>query len=82
MTVALRPDTPKDLIRSLIVADISPLRGRLSPEMLTYIDALIEIERSGKYKSKKEAFEALKDVEKVRLSTRSSEVSHLKDIAC
>ena len=66
MTAALQPDTPKDLIKQLIVADISPLRGSLSPEFRRYIDALLEIEKEGKVKSRKEAFEALGRVEKVR----------------
>ena len=67
MATALHPDTPKDLIKHLIVADISPIRGRLSPEFQMYIDALIEIERKGEIKSRKDAFEALESVEKVSL---------------
>lgn len=73
MTLALHPDTPKDLIRNLIIADISPLRGRLSPEMPKYVDALLDIERSGRCKTKKEAFAALEPFEKVSIAKTSEE---------
>ena len=32
MTVALDPDLPRELLAHLIVADIAPARGALSPE--------------------------------------------------
>ncbi|EJD06742.1 alpha/beta-hydrolase [Fomitiporia mediterranea MF3/22] len=63
MTLALRPDLPKCLISHLIVADISPLKGKLSVEFRRYLDGMINLEKNGNIKTKKEAFEALHEVE-------------------
>lgn len=62
MTVALDQDRPPDLISSLVVADISPIRGRISPEFQNYADGMIQLEKLG-VKSRKEAFDKLSEYE-------------------
>ncbi|EIM90889.1 alpha/beta-hydrolase, partial [Stereum hirsutum FP-91666 SS1] len=54
MTVALSSSLPSDLIKSLIVADIAPSRGRLSPDFEMYLQAMHKIE-DAKLKTRKEA---------------------------
>lgn len=66
MALALNPDLPKDILSTLIVADISPLRGRLSGEFRKYLDGMIKLEKEGTASTKKEAFEALEEIEEVR----------------
>ncbi|KAI0775269.1 alpha/beta-hydrolase [Trametes elegans] len=46
MTVALSPDLPSNLLAHLIVADIAPARGALSPEFQGYIRGMKQIEAS------------------------------------
>ena len=46
MTVALHPDLPHDLLAHLLVADIAPAKGALSPEFQGYVDAMKKIEDS------------------------------------
>ena len=46
MTVTLSPDLPEGLISHLIVADIAPSRGALSPEFQGYVEAMKKIEDS------------------------------------
>ncbi|GBE84401.1 alpha/beta-hydrolase [Sparassis latifolia] len=63
MTVALSPETPPDLLRHLIVADIAPSRGALSPEFSDYVIAMQTIEER-KVTSRKEAQDILSEYEK------------------
>ena len=46
MSVALSPELPEGLLSHLILADIAPSKGRLSPEFQGYIDAMKKIEES------------------------------------
>lgn len=64
MSVALSPECPADL-RHLIVADIAPSKGPLSPEFSAYVEALRKIEAS-KVASRKEAQDILRPYEQVR----------------
>lgn len=65
MSFALNPDLPQNLLSNLIVADIAPSRGDLSPEFMGYVDGMRKIE-SSKVSSRKEAQEILSEYEKVR----------------
>jgi len=62
MAVALDRDRPQDLLSSLVVADISPIRGKISPEFQNYADGMIQLEKMG-VKSRKEAFDILAEYE-------------------
>ncbi|KZT02577.1 alpha/beta-hydrolase [Laetiporus sulphureus 93-53] len=62
MTVALNPELPQDLLSHLIVADIAPSRGELSPEFNKYVGALQEIERR-KITNRREAQHILSETE-------------------
>ncbi|KLO13035.1 alpha/beta-hydrolase [Schizopora paradoxa] len=62
MALALDQDRPRDLLSSLVVADISPIRGKISPEFQRYADGMIELEKLG-VKSRKEAFDKLAEYE-------------------
>lgn len=64
MAVALDQDRPKKLLSSLVVADISPIRGKISPEFQRYADGMIELEKM-RVKSRKEAFDRLAEYEQV-----------------
>lgn len=64
MTVALSSSLPSDLIKNLIVADIAPSRGRLSPDFEMYLQAMHKIEDS-KLKTRKEADHMLHEFVKV-----------------
>ena len=66
MTVALHPDLPHDLLSHLIVADIAPAKGALSPEFQGYVDAMKQIEHSG-VTTRKDAQHILSEYEPVRL---------------
>lgn len=46
MSVALSPELPKGLLTHLIVADIAPSKGALSPEFQSYVEAMKKIEES------------------------------------
>ncbi|KAI0076192.1 alpha/beta-hydrolase [Panus rudis PR-1116 ss-1] len=46
MAVALNPDLPKDILSKLIVVDMSPAKGPMSPEFQSYIEAMKKIEQS------------------------------------
>ena len=65
MAFALNPNLPNGLLSHLIVADIAPIRGRLSNEFTNYIEGMLKVEAERLAKSKKEAFEALKEYEPV-----------------
>lgn len=67
MTVALSSSLPSDLIKNLIIADIAPSRGRLSPDFEMYLEAMQKIE-AAKLKTRKEADTMLHDFVKVSLS--------------
>lgn len=64
MALALDQDRPRDLLSSLVVADISPIRGKISPEFQSYADGMIQLEKMG-VKSRKEAFDKLAEYEEV-----------------
>jgi hypothetical protein len=64
MALALDPALPKDLLSRLIVVDISPAVGPISPEFRRYIDAMKEID-AAKVQTKKEGEEILKNYESV-----------------
>jgi hypothetical protein len=64
MTLALNPELPKELLSNLIVADIAPSRGDLSPEFQEYIEAMKRIVRSN-VSTRKEAQEILSEYESV-----------------
>ena len=70
MTVALDPDLPRELLAHLIVADIAPARGALSPEFQGYIEAMKKIEASA-VKTRQEADRVLKPYEQVRSHTHT-----------
>jgi hypothetical protein len=61
MAVAL--DSPTTLSH-LIVADIAPSKGPLSPDFISYTEAMQAIESAG-VKTRKEALEILHEVEQV-----------------
>ncbi|KDQ59096.1 hypothetical protein JAAARDRAFT_57066 [Jaapia argillacea MUCL 33604] len=62
MTLALDPSTPKELLQNLIIADIAPSKGPLSPEFTSYVDAMRKIEES-EVGSRKEAQDILSEYE-------------------
>ena len=64
MAVALNPELPSKLLSNLIVADIAPSIGALSPEFAGYIQAMKMIEAS-EVKSRHEADVLLKPYEQV-----------------
>ena len=79
MTVALDPKLPFDLLSNLIVADIAPSIGALSPEFQGYIQAMKKIEDS-EVKSRQEADRLLKPFEQVHPSVRGFRMQ-LADVA-
>ena len=64
MAFALSPELPPGLLSRLIVADIAPSRGALSPEFRNYTDVMLKIE-AAKIHSRKEANEMIQQVEPV-----------------
>lgn len=66
MAVALNPDLPVGLLSHLIVADMAPSRGPLSPEFRSYVKAMKQIEES-QVTTRKEAQNILIPYERVRL---------------
>ena len=64
MSVALSSQLPTALLRHLIVADIAPSRGVLSPEFQRYAQAMHKIEQSA-VSTRKEAQEILVPYEEV-----------------
>ncbi|KAI0671667.1 alpha/beta-hydrolase [Trametes maxima] len=67
MTVALDPKTPSDLLSQLIVADIAPSRGALSPEFQGYIRGMKQIEASH-VKTRQDADHLLTEFERDRMT--------------
>lgn len=65
MTLALRSDLPPGLLSHLIIADIAPSKGKLSPEFQGYIEAMQRVEQSN-VTTRKEAHSILEAYEKVR----------------
>ncbi|KAF9028224.1 Alpha/Beta hydrolase protein [Rhodocollybia butyracea] len=66
MTLALDADLPSDLLKNVIVADIAPVKGRVSKATIAYLDAMKRIEElklSGST-ARKEADGVLTEVEK------------------
>ncbi|KIK52682.1 hypothetical protein GYMLUDRAFT_251052 [Collybiopsis luxurians FD-317 M1] len=66
MTLALDDQLPSDLLKNLIVVDISPTKGRVSKTTISYIDALRQIEdlKLSDSNARKEADKVLLEVEK------------------
>ena len=68
MSVALHPtladSSNAHLLSNLIVADVSPTRGQLTPEFKGYIEGMQKIERM-KIKTRKEASDVLENYAKV-----------------
>jgi len=62
MTLALTPDLPPTFISRLIVADIAPSRGPLSPDFRNYFHAMSEIDAMD-VTSREQAHEILKPYE-------------------
>ncbi|KAF7977043.1 hypothetical protein HWV62_4810 [Athelia sp. TMB] len=62
MAVALNPDLPRHTLSNLIVADIAPSKGDLSPEFRSYVEAMKKIEAS-KVSTRKEAQAILAEYE-------------------
>ncbi|CAE6542776.1 unnamed protein product [Rhizoctonia solani] len=62
MSFALNPSLPEGMLSRLVVVDISPAVGPISPEFRRYIDAMKEIDHA-KVKTKKEGEEILKKYE-------------------
>lgn len=62
MAFALDPSLPKGMLSRLVVVDVSPAVGPISPEFRRYIDAMQEID-AAKVKTKKEGEEILKKYE-------------------
>ncbi|QRW04544.1 Abhydrolase domain-containing protein [Ceratobasidium sp. AG-Ba] len=71
MAFALDPALPKDLLSHLVVVDISPAVGPISPEFRNYIHAMHEI-NAAKVQTKKQAEEILKKIEPVSGVTMSN----------
>lgn len=66
MAVALNPDLPVGLLSHLIVSDMAPSRGPLSPEFRGYVEAMKKIEKS-QVTTRKEAQNILIPYERVRI---------------
>ena len=64
MAFALDPSIPKDLLSHLVVVDITPAVGPISPEFREYINAMHEVEAAN-VKTKKEGDEIIKKHEPV-----------------
>lgn len=62
MALALNPGLPKDMLSHLVVVDISPAVGPISPEFRNYIGAMKEINEA-KVQTKKQGEEILKKYE-------------------
>ncbi|KAI5836088.1 alpha/beta-hydrolase [Schizophyllum commune Tattone D] len=63
MSVALDPELPEGLLENLIVEDIAPSKGALSPEFQGYIQGMKAVD-AAKVKSRKEARDILSRWEK------------------
>lgn len=64
MSFALNPDLPHGVLSKLIVADIAPSKGDISPEFQNYVKGMQKIEAS-KVSSRKEAQNILSEYERV-----------------
>ena len=71
MAVALDPELPPELLAQLIVVDIAPARGALSPEFQGYIEAMKRIE-ANQVKTRQEADRVLQPYEQVPSHTHMS----------
>ncbi|EED85974.1 hypothetical protein POSPLDRAFT_44054 [Postia placenta Mad-698-R] len=76
MAFALSPDCPRDLLSHLIVADMAPSKGALSPEFNGYVEALRKIE-DAKITSRKDAQHILTPYEQDPM-TRAFLLTNLK----
>lgn len=75
MAVALHSDLPKDMLSNLIVADIAPSKGELSPEFKGYVEGMKKIEAS-KVASRKEAQAILTEFEEVCMHDQGRPTIH------
>ena len=66
MALALHPATPSNLLRNLIVEDISPIKGNLSKEFEGYARAMRRIMDAG-VTDRKQADEMLQEIEPVSI---------------
>ncbi|KAF8532296.1 alpha/beta-hydrolase [Gautieria morchelliformis] len=62
MALALSPNLPPGLLARLIVADIAPSKGALSPEFRSYTDAMQRIEKS-QITTRKAANDIIQEIE-------------------
>jgi pimeloyl-ACP methyl ester carboxylesterase len=81
MTLALHPATPPNLLRNLIVEDISPIKGRLSKEFERYARAMRRIMDAG-YTDRKQADQMLQEIEPVSLVSLTSIVASILNPGC
>jgi hypothetical protein len=74
MALALSPSNPP--LSSLIVADIAPSKGKMSPEFMTYVEAMKRIENAN-VSTRQDATKILHEYEKVsaRLLVRYNNVN-------
>lgn len=64
MALALSPELPANMLSKLIIGDITPAPGNLSPEFLGYVKGMKKIQDSN-VATRKEAQEILANYEKV-----------------
>lgn len=65
MSLALKDGIPNGFLSDLIIVDIAPSKGALSPEFRAYVNTMQEIEKSG-ITTRKEAHSILSKVEEVQ----------------
>ncbi|KAH0833361.1 hypothetical protein J3R83DRAFT_12462 [Lanmaoa asiatica] len=63
MTFALKPETPTNLLKDLIVSDIAPVRAKVSADTVSHIQGMEEVEASN-ISSRNAADEILERFEK------------------
>jgi hypothetical protein len=68
MALALSPHLPPGLLSHLVVADMTPAKGSLSPEFRGYVKGMKKVEAEA-VSSRKEAHHILTEFEQVRSQT-------------
>jgi hypothetical protein len=81
MTLTLGRYLETSTLANLVVADIAPIKGRVSRASVSYIDAMRKID-SLKLKTRKEAKEVLAEWEKVILTGSGPLISWLLKMGC
>jgi len=76
MTLALHPATPPNLLRNLIVEDVSPIKGRMSNEFEGYARAMRRIMDAG-CTDRKQADQMLQEIEPVSISFLTSIITSI-----